>query len=347
MVSTLLEWYDQKTLTPNPDFQRREVWPQQAKSYFVDSVIRGRPTPNIYIRSKVNLRTRKVIREVVDGQQRIRTLHEFASNMFALDKRSEEYEGLHYDRLDDEAKETFLSYSMGVVQLFNADDEEVIDIFRRLNSYSLPVNAQELRHARYVNQFSWAIEASTLKWAVLWEKFNVVTLRQRVRMADDQLMAEMYGIIINGVTDGGQKHIEKLYEDCKTEFPVDTASKVDQVIECMVSDLSEILNTSLARSPQFLILFAAVAHALLGIPQGGIEKDKRTVMLARDTRALSDMNLSVDNLKILANVIDQDPRDVDTRFGPFKAAAGGTTQRILSRRIRFLMLYKALFPELI
>ena len=347
MVSTLLEWYDQKTLTPNPDFQRRDVWPPQAKSYFIDSVIRGRPTPNIYIRSKVNLKTRKVVREVVDGQQRIRTLHEFADNRLVLDKRSEEYEGLRYDRLDDDAKEAFLSYSIGVVQLFNADDEEVIDIFRRLNSYSLPVNAQELRHAKYVNQFSWAIEACALRWAVLWEKYKVVTLRQRVRMADDQLVAEIYGIIINGVTDGGQTRIEKLYEDCKIEFPVDTVSKVDQVIEYVVTNLSEILNTSLARSPQFLILFAAVTHALLGIPQGEIEKDRKTVMPARDARALSDKDKAIDNLKVLANVIDQDPRDVDARFAPFKSAAGGTTQRILSRRIRFLTLYKALFPELI
>ena len=73
MVSTLLEWYDQKSLIPNPDFQRRSVWPLQAKSFFVDSVIRGRPTPNIYIRSIVNLKTRKAKREAVDGQQRLTT----------------------------------------------------------------------------------------------------------------------------------------------------------------------------------------------------------------------------------------------------------------------------------
>lgn len=84
MVSTLLEWYDEKTLTPNPEFQRRPVWPMAAKSYFVDSIIRGRPTPNIYIRSKVDLTNRKTIREVVDGQQRIRTLCDRSIRMFSI-----------------------------------------------------------------------------------------------------------------------------------------------------------------------------------------------------------------------------------------------------------------------
>lgn len=347
MVSTLLEWYDQKTLIPNPDFQRRPVWPPQVKSYFIDSVIRGRPTPNIYIRSKVDLKTRKALREVVDGQQRIRTLHEFACNSFALDKRSEEYEGLNYDGLNDELKEVFLSYSMGVVQLFNADDEEVIDIFRRLNSYSVPINPQELRHARYAGQFSWVVEASAIKWAVLWEKFKIVPLRQRVRMADDQLMAEMYGIILKGVMDGGQPRIEKLYIEFEKNVPVDTALKVDEVIEYIIANLSELLETSLGRSPQFLMLFAAVAHGRVGILSGDVEKDKKTNMPPRDTRALSDLGRAIDNLKILSDVMEQDPREVSPRFGAFRTATGGSTQRISSRRIRFIMLYKALFPETI
>ncbi len=252
---------------------------------------------------------------------------------------------MRYDGLPSESKETFLSYPIGVVHLFNVANDEVIDIFRRLNSYSLPVNAQELRHARYVCEFTWAIEASALKWAVLWEQYKVVSLRQRVRMTDDQLMAEMYSVIQNGVTDGGQPRIEKLYKDNEKGFPTDTTSKVDQVIEYMVTNLSEVLETSLSRGPQFLILFAAVTHALIGIPKGDIEKDRKTTMPARVSGALSDLSRVTANTQVLSDVMDQDPREVDPRFGPFKTASGGTTQRIVSRRIRFLKLYQALLPE--
>ena len=117
------------------------------------------------------------------------------------------------------------------------------------------------------------------------------------------------------------------------------------MIEYMVANLGEVLETALARSPQFLMLFAAVAHGIVGIPVGEIEKDKKTRMPRRNPGALSDPGRAVQNLKVLAEVRDQDPRDVPARFGAFKAASGGTTQRIRSRRIRFLKLFDALFPE--
>ena len=46
--------------------------------------------------------------------------------------------------------------------------------------------------------------------------------------------------------------------------------------------LHRYLKTNLARSPHFLMLFAAVAHALDGIPAGGIGEE----MPDRDSRAL-------------------------------------------------------------
>jgi len=259
------------------------------------------------------------------------------------------YINYHLDcnsELDDDLKQAFLSYSIGVVHLFNASDDDVIDIFRRLNSYSVPVNQQELRHAKYMGPFSWAVEAASLKWAVLWDRFRVVTLRQRVRMLDDQLMAAMFGIILQGVTDGGQPRIEKLYKDATKTFSEETVQKVNQVVEYMVSNMSEVLETSLARSPQFLMWFAAMAHALIGIPTGEIERDGQTVMPKRDSRVLSELRQATENLKVLSDVLDQDdPREVQPKFAAFKTAAGGTTQRIRSRRIRFLTLYRALNPE--
>ena len=124
----------------NPSFQRRYVWTSQAKSYFIDTILRGRPSPNIYIRTVIDLKTKKSYREVVDGQQRLTTIREFSENKFALGSSASEYEGLRYQDLSDELKAKFLGYQIGVVQLFNADDEEVIDIFRRINSYGLLVN---------------------------------------------------------------------------------------------------------------------------------------------------------------------------------------------------------------
>lgn len=343
LISNLLEWLDRKTLVLSTDFQRRAVWPPQAKTYFIDTILRGRPVPNIYFRTSVDLKTKRSYREVVDGQQRLRTIHEFANNELILGNRAEEYKGKRYQDLDDVKKNDFLAYPIGVVQLFNADDEEVLDVFKRLNSYGLPLNAQELRRARYIGEFRWAVERTSRQWVILWDEYKVVTLRARVRMADDELVAQMFGIILDGVVDGGQLSIERLYRTYEPRFPADATEKVDCVLNYITTNLSEILQTSLARSPQFLMLFAAVAHALLGIPAGNMGND----MPSRDPRALSDVAMAKANLAVLADVIDADERGIHPRFTAFKVAVSGSTQRIRSRRIRFPMLFKALIPDAI
>src|SRR6187431_2836241 len=73
-VSDFLQWQRAGTLDLQPVFQRRTVWKPGAKSFLVDTVARGLPTPIIFLRDRVDLRTLKSTREVVDGQQRLRTL---------------------------------------------------------------------------------------------------------------------------------------------------------------------------------------------------------------------------------------------------------------------------------
>jgi Protein of unknown function DUF262 len=70
-VSDFLSWQREGSLELSPSFQRRPVWKPSAKSYLIDTVVRGLPVPIIFIRERINLTTQTTIREVVDGQQRV------------------------------------------------------------------------------------------------------------------------------------------------------------------------------------------------------------------------------------------------------------------------------------
>src|SRR6266581_4083440 len=76
-VSDFLSWQREGSLVLSPNFQRRPVWKPTAKSYLLDTVARGLPVPIIFIRERINLTTQTTIREIVDGQQRLRTLFTF------------------------------------------------------------------------------------------------------------------------------------------------------------------------------------------------------------------------------------------------------------------------------
>ena len=78
-VSDFLSWQRAGSLTLSPKFQRRPVWPAGAKSYLIDSIVRGIPVPIIFLRQRTNLETLEPQREVVDGQQRLRTIITFVA----------------------------------------------------------------------------------------------------------------------------------------------------------------------------------------------------------------------------------------------------------------------------
>jgi hypothetical protein len=76
-VSDFLAWQRDGSLNLKPDFQRRSVWKLGARSYFIDTIVRGLPVPLIFVRERLDLSTQRTVRDVVDGQQRLRTLFAF------------------------------------------------------------------------------------------------------------------------------------------------------------------------------------------------------------------------------------------------------------------------------
>ncbi len=346
-ISDLVQWIREKSLILNPEFQRRNIWPQPAKSYLIDTILEGLPIPNIYMRSSTNPTDMRTYREVVDGQQRLRTICDFVDNKLRIGSNSNVFDGLKYEDLDECDQRRLLGYHIGVVQLFEATDDKVLDIFNRLNAYGLSLNEQELRHGRFQGgQFRGAFRRAVIdaskRWTVLWDKYKVVSIRNRVRMADDELMAQMLGVILEGIQDGGQPTINKLYNKYDECLPHNSISKLDTVLDYIVTNLFEILNTRIRSAPHFLMLFGAVAHAMLCIPKGDMDGD--TPLPLRDAMALTDVDIAIQNLETLAENLELSENDVPKRFVQFKQASTRSTQRISSRGTRFIKFYEALRP---
>ena len=173
-ISDFLEWNEKKQLELNPYFQRRNVWTEQARVFLIDTILRRMPMPKVFVRTRVDLATQRSFREVVDGQQRLRAIFDFAGDRMVLTRRAGEYAGHRYSTLDPEAQESFLSYPIAVDQLINASDSDVLEVFARLNSYTLSLTAAELRHAKFQGNFKWAVHAASQHWDRLWSEFRVV-----------------------------------------------------------------------------------------------------------------------------------------------------------------------------
>ena len=146
-VRQLLSGIQSGEITPRPDFQRNLVWSNKDKLAFLDTVLGGYPFPEIYIAvGEVNLATAAGTEMLVDGQQRVTTLHQYFTASPALTLR----DGMRsYSALSPDEQREFLNYEVAVRNLGIIGTEEIREVFRRINSTAYSLNAMEIHNARY------------------------------------------------------------------------------------------------------------------------------------------------------------------------------------------------------
>lgn len=163
-LEEIVELMDKKKLTFDYPIQRESgQWDKSQKSLLIDSILNGFFLPEIYI-----------IREgtndfspmsVLDGKQRLTTLHEYAKDSFALssdmddvtivdisydgnkepikDEKTYQIARKKFSELDTELQKIFNKYKLEVKLLAGFSDEQIEDQFYRLNNGALFTKSQK------------------------------------------------------------------------------------------------------------------------------------------------------------------------------------------------------------
>lgn len=136
-----------KEIDLSPDFQRDFVWKSRQRTRLVESILLGIPLPAFYFNQSSD-----GTYQVVDGVQRLSTIHSFMNDGHAVNKDDLEYlkdlDGSTFTGLDPAANRRFRSTQI-VVHVIEPQtpDEVKYDIFSRVNTLGSPLSAQEIRHA--------------------------------------------------------------------------------------------------------------------------------------------------------------------------------------------------------
>lgn len=107
-----------------PEHQRYYVWPDGHRPSLIDSVMSNFPMPLIVITEHIVNNNR--VRYIQDGQQRLTTLQHFIQGKFSWNNK-------YFDNLDSKEKRTFLSYKLVCEIINDPNEEQVAEIFERLN----------------------------------------------------------------------------------------------------------------------------------------------------------------------------------------------------------------------
>lgn len=338
-ISDFLTWNRQKQLELQPKFQRGTVWTPQAQSFLIDTILRELPIPAVYIRTRIDAATQASIREVVDGQQRLTAILAFAANELRMTSRSPEFAGMRYNDLIQDQKDNFLSYNISTVQLLNATDADVLEVFARLNSYSVKVTPAELRHAKYDEPVKWAIWNTTRENGGLWDHFHVVSVRDSVRLKNTTLIAELYMAFINGVGDGGEDKVNSFYKANQAKTEADFVH-VATAVQAAINDTTgmfgaQFADTTLFDAPNFLMLVCAVAFV-----QGNLPISVMTADVAPKHGVGINLANAGDNLPLLTAAVENNA--INGAYSGFVAGTKSSTQRSSSRRPRFNAIVNAI-----
>ncbi len=135
-------------LDPSPSFQRKLVWKKQHKFTFIETILMNFPFPEIYIAPGMLDTDALVLKDlIVDGQQRTTTIIKYieGEDVFALKNMTIK----PFADLSPEEKADFLNYEVSVRYMKNASEEQIKEIFRRINSTEYSLNSTERVNAQW------------------------------------------------------------------------------------------------------------------------------------------------------------------------------------------------------
>lgn len=341
-VADLQEMFGRKDLVVNKSYQRGAgLWPSSARSYFIDTMLTKFPFPKLYFSESLDRATRKVVREIVDGQQRFTTMMDFIGDKFRLSTVSKQYSGMLFSDLPEEIQLSFLAHPVPVDVIRNASKADILEMFRRMNAYTLPLNEAEKRHAQFHGPFKWFVNRLTDDFSATFVNFNILTNRQIVRMADAELITEMVLSLESGVISTSPKLLTNLYHqnDERFEKEVQYELIIREFFDFVAQQLTDFKTSYLMKSYTIHTLFCACVHNKLGLPDPNSE-----IGLEPIGHFYSNIDVAREQLRELS--LAHETKDLTGAFKDYVLAVEGATTRKPSRLVRVRHLAKALRGEL-
>ncbi len=325
-------------ITVNKNYQRTNaVWPPAARSYLIDTIISGYPIPKLSLHQKTDLRTRTTTKEIVDGQQRSQAIRDFYEDKLRLATPSQ-YKGKTYSQLEPQSQEQFISYSLSTDILAAATEDEIREVFRRINSYNVPLNPAEKRHAKFQGAFKWFIVKRCEDHSQNLRDLDVYSEQQLARMHDAALFTEVCRTLLYGIDHASESKLEEVYKQFDNDFPADRVmrSAISDSIRLLVA-LEGLHRTPIYKHYNVYSFMTAVGHLTRKEP-----KLQSHFKVVRQVRI--EAKKVITSLSRLARALESD--DKEGPLSDFVMACAAKTNRKDTRITRFVWFCRALSGQL-
>jgi hypothetical protein len=315
-IAQIKSFWDREALELAPPFQRNPVWTSKQKAYLLDTILRGFPIPELYMKEVVEPDGSESF-VVVDGQQRIRACLEFLEDEFELsESEGAKWADLSFSELPMEYKQKIYAYNFMVRQLPDLPETVLREVFQRINKSTVSLNKQELRHATYWGGFISSMEK--ISDFQEWEQINIFTANDIRRMLDVEFISELAIAYLHGpqnkkgTLDGYYKHYEESFErrgEVENTFRITLAE--------LIAVIPNFRQTRWGKKSDFYTLFQVFSkfHHLYPLTSNVRRKVLRTLMQFSDRvdRQISGDRVGLLSVRRYARAVERAASDLSNR----------------------------------
>lgn len=237
MLSWFTDQYRMGNLDLEPPYQRKSIWNNDYKVYFIDTILRNFPCPTIFLAVEISP-SGLTKYHVVDGKQRLLTVFEFVNDEFATsaDYSDPDYADKYFSQLPGEVKPKFWGYKFTIEYLKTERRKDLNDSFDRLNRNVARLNKQELRHARHAGVFITYV--TQLSDDPFWKDMGISSPSRIRRMLDIEYVSEIFLVVMHGIQDG-REHLDYYYAWYDEEIPnLEVNRRKYEVCKNLIANLS-------------------------------------------------------------------------------------------------------------
>lgn len=235
-VQTLLEqWTD--GLLGIPEIQREYVWDNGRSSRLIESLILNIPIPPLYFAETQDARF-----EIIDGHQRVLSIARYLTNQFGLSglRVLAEFKGKRYQQLPEREQRFLKTRSLRVVIITHESHPNMkFEVFERLNTGGISLNAQELRNSLYRGTFNQELKHLANDHAF---RTCIGTKKPRRRKVDEELILRFFALRDTlGVYKPPLKRVLNEYMDANKDPDEEWLAERRQIFTSTMSALASIL----------------------------------------------------------------------------------------------------------
>jgi len=252
------------------------------------------------------------MREVVDGQQRLRTIISFIApnlikdlvpkrDVFKIKKNhNSEYSNMTYSDLPDKIKRQILDYEF-FVHVLSADvsDIQILEIFSRMNSTGVNLKEQEVRNANYYGEFKTLMYKLAIEYYSFWIKTKIFTDNNIARMDEVEMVNDFAMLILDGVQKRSPKLVDSYYKKYDNEGSLkeknELVKRIKKVIEFIDTSFgNQIQKSNFKKKPLFLALFTAIYDLMYGLKTPLKKKGSNKLNPTKISKNLVELDIKIE-----------------------------------------------------